>query len=97
MENGARKAGYTLKTAVEIVAWPRAQNYGCMVKSATHIAELWSAYLGHKIEPWEAMQMMALLKISRDKNGGYHADNAIDQAGYAAIAGQVRGHYADKS
>ena len=86
----------TLETAADIVAGERAQTYGCMVKSATSIAELWSAYLGHKIEPWEAMQMMALLKISRDKNGAYHADNGIDQAGYAAIASQVRAYYADK-
>ena len=90
------KSDEVLNTAAEIVAGPRAATYGDKVENANRIADLWSVYLGVKIEPWQAMMMLGLLKVAREANGTYHADNYIDLAGYAAISGEVRGHYAEK-
>lgn len=59
-------------------------------QSFYHVAQLWSAYLGCEVNTEDVPQMLALLKMSRAKKGdAKDPDHYVDQAGYAAIAGEL--------
>jgi hypothetical protein len=53
---------------------------------------LWTAYLDREvvITAEDVAWMMVLLKMARSGADGYHEDNYIDAAAYAAIAGECR-------
>ena len=63
----------------------RAEHYGDYFVNWARIAKLWSAYLGHDIDPHDAAMMMILLKASRSRQA-FHEDNYVDISGYAEIA-----------
>lgn len=54
-----------------------------------HIAEMWSAYLGHSIEACDVSCMMVMLKIARIKAKPDHEDSWVDISGYAAIGAEA--------
>jgi hypothetical protein len=55
------------------------------------IAALWSIYLGKEVKPHQVAWCMVLMKTARESNGTHSIDNAIDAAGYAALAGELAG------
>ena len=48
-----------------------------------------SAHLNRTIKPHDVAVMMTLLKLARAKANPKHVDNAIDAAGYSALAGEI--------
>lgn len=53
------------------------------------IAAFWSSYLGIAVSPRQAAEMMALLKIARQRTGKGKRDNFVDMCGYAALAADM--------
>jgi hypothetical protein len=78
-----------LKQANEYITKDRQATHGAPEANFKIISELWSAYLNYQIKSTDVAMMMALLKVARYRNNPSHADNAIDLAGYAAIAGEL--------
>ena len=74
--------------AAAIVAGERQSDYGDANESFARIANLWSAYTGSTIEPWDVAQMMILLKVSRAKTSKKR-DTLVDIIGYAECAGKL--------
>lgn len=62
------------------------------------IAELWNGYLraggitDPNIQPHDVADMMVLLKVARNAEGHYHADNYVDIAGYAENGARLHEH-----
>lgn len=84
------RADEILETAADLVTGERGAAYGAARVNMELIARLWNVYLnGRLITATDAAIMLALLKIARISTGQPKADNFIDLAGYAAIAGQV--------
>lgn len=84
-------AGDILDRAKQLVTGDRAATHGPAEQSFARVAGLWSALIGVEITPPQAALMMAALKVSRGWDNPGHADNAVDLAGYAALAGQLAG------
>ena len=90
---------YILDTAKCLVTRDRAEQHGnAMVQFGT-IADLWNIYLSNRfggdsgrIRDYDVAQMMVLMKISRDIHGAYNKDTFIDQCGYSALGGVLRGY-----
>lgn len=78
-----------LETASLAVSVDRQNSYGDAKSNFYKIAQLWSAYLGAKIDEEDVAHMMTLLKIARTLQGSYTKDNYVDAAGYEAIAGEI--------
>lgn len=51
--------------------------------SFSEIADLWSTYLNEGVDESDVANLMVLLKVARNANGVYEADNYTDIAGYA--------------
>ena len=69
--------------------YDRGLQYGDPTANHIRIAQLWSAYLGYRIEPHEVAICMALVKISRIAEQGTHRDSYADALSYMAIAGHI--------
>lgn len=88
-------AGRVLDRAREIVEVDRRNEHGAPERTFGSIAAYWTTYLRQRgllteaqtLQPDDVCRLMVLLKIAR--GGG--ADNAVDAAGYAALAWEV-GH-----
>lgn len=78
-----------LETARDLVGGDRDRQHGSYQDSMDVIAAMWTAYTGHHFEARDVAWMMVLLKVARERTGSANPDNAIDAAGYAAIAGAV--------
>ncbi|HRJ96886.1 MAG TPA: DUF6378 domain-containing protein [Fimbriimonadaceae bacterium] len=85
------KRGDVLDIAKNCVCRDRQDAHGNPENTFADISGLWSAYLGHPILPHEVAWMMVLFKAARAKNNPQHNDNAIDAAGYAALASELAG------
>jgi hypothetical protein len=90
------KAHEILLYAASIVKGARNTQHGETERSFTHIAQMWTQYLHAKkglhwqsISARDVAQMMVLLKIIRSVQGTPVPDHFIDEAGYAAIAGEL--------
>ena len=90
-----------LETAAELISGERQTTYGSAYDSHARIADMWTAYLNGvmkrqkmagwqmlSISPTDVAAMMVLMKVSRSVNSE-HADNWVDIAGYAALAGEM--------
>jgi hypothetical protein len=83
-----------LKRAAEVTGGERQDSYGPVKNNLSNIAELWSVYLSQRngmpvvVDASDVSWLMVLLKAARSLNGGYHEDNYVDAAAYAAIAGE---------
>lgn len=82
-----------LKRAAEVTGGERQDSYGSVKDNLTNIADLWQVYLTQrnnslvKVEAEDVAWMMTMLKAARSM-AGYHEDNYVDAAAYAAIAGE---------
>ena len=69
--------------------YDRGLQYGDPTANHIRISQLWSAYLGYRIEPHEVAICMALVKISRIAEQGTHRDSYADAISYLAISGHI--------
>lgn len=81
------KRGELLRDAAIIVE-ERNQAYGKPEDCFEFIAGLWSAYLREEILPEDVVNMMILLKVSREKQN-HKLDNYKDIAGYSACGAEL--------
>lgn len=78
-----------LDTAKAYVTRDRDAEHGNAENNFQIIAELWSLYLGRRIETHEVGILMALLKIARLRGNPTSKDSWIDACGYMAIGGEL--------
>lgn len=78
-----------LDTAKGLINGPRQDTYGPPSQSFAAIAQMWSAYLGFTVEPYDVSMMMVLLKAARFRQSPHKADHVVDICGYAAITGEI--------
>ena len=78
-----------LRTANEYITKDRQATHGKAECNFSRISAMWSAYTGFNITPADVAIMMAQLKMARFKHNPSYVDNAIDMAGYAALAGEL--------
>lgn len=82
-----------LKRAAEVTGGERQDSYGPVKNNLSNIADLWQVYLTQRngalvmVGPEDVAWMMTMLKAARSL-AGYHEDNYVDAAAYAAIAGE---------
>lgn len=81
-------AAVCLAKAINIIEVDREKQHGNRKENLGMIAALWSIYLGHPIKPSQVAWCMVLTKAARESNGTHSLDNAIDAAGYSALAGE---------
>tara|TARA_E500000318_G_scaffold105642_1_gene112765 strand:+ start:842 stop:1294 length:453 start_codon:yes stop_codon:yes gene_type:complete len=78
-------------TAKDICLNDRHKTHGDVAENHRTIAAFWSSYLSIAIKPSQVAAMLALVKLSRVKNGMvYNEDNFVDATSYVAIAGALR-------
>ena len=78
-------------TAQDICLNDRHKTHGDVAENHRTIAAFWSSYLSVLIKPSQVAAMLALVKLSRVKNGlVYNEDNFVDATSYVAIAGALR-------
>lgn len=75
---------HVLSTAEELVNGDRNAQYGDPRQDFQRTADMWSAYLGTPVAPYDVAAMMALLKVSRIRWSPGKEDSWVDLAGYAA-------------
>lgn len=79
-----------LETAKLIVNGEREGQYGAPEDSFNNIARLWGIYLGRDLAPSDVANLMVLMKVARNMNGVYKADNWVDMVGYSALGGELQ-------
>lgn len=78
-----------LESARRIVI-ERESEYGGATKTLSHMAEMFSLFIGHPVEAHDVALIEILQKVVRLKQTrGVHADSWIDIAGYAAIGAEA--------
>lgn len=87
-----------LAAAEKCACGDREADYGSPEHSFQAIADLWSAYLLDRAEPFggtciihakDVAAMMVLFKVGRIATGRFKADNWVDAAGYCACGGEI--------
>ncbi len=78
-----------LDTAKHCITVDRAKTHGDAENSFGLIAAYWSAHLDAHITATDVAVMMTLFKLARMKGNPAHIDNAVDAAGYVALAGEI--------
>ena len=70
----------------------RATEYGDATTSFNSIANLWSEYLGSRIEAKDVCMMMVLLKVHRSKTAkDFHFNDSVQDArNYLTLAEKVK-------
>lgn len=81
-------------TAASLVSTDRADSHGDMLACHLGIAAVWTGILHAAGKPvtvtaHDVANMMEGLKIARRYSGAFNADDYIDGAGYAAVAGEI--------
>jgi hypothetical protein len=93
-----------LRTAKALTCGDRNKSYGPPYDNLSDCAALWEAYINSKwgcivqngdsyavrITAEDVAWLMSLVKMTRSFYPGYHNDNYVDAAAYAAIAGECR-------
>ena len=69
----------------------RQKKYGDPVAGHIRIAQVWSAILGHEVQPVQVPLMMAGLKLVRADASPEYEDNYADIEGYVHIARLIAG------
>lgn len=77
-----------LKMAIELTVKDRQEQYGDARENFELVARFWEVYTGRPYSASDVAMMLALLKVARAMSG-YKADNYVDLAGYAALAGEI--------
>lgn len=82
-----------LETANQYITKDRATTHGDAEDSFAQIAAVWTWWLNERltapIDAYDVAQMMSLFKKARAKGNPTNSENAIDDAGYTAIAGEI--------
>lgn len=78
-----------LDTAKEYITKDRANTHGDAESNFGLISCYWSAHLNKNISAHDVAVMMTLFKLARARGNPGHVDNAIDAAGYSALAGEI--------
>lgn len=86
-----------LDAATECVCKTRQDQHGAPENTFATIADMWSVYLQRKygnhttiaLAPEDVAWMMVLFKVSRAVASPLHEDNAVDAAGYSALASEL--------
>lgn len=102
------KASQILESARNLVAGDRNKQHGDKTINHAAIATMWDAYLTARaisdrgrqnapLGPEDVANMMELLKVARRLNGTFNADDYIDGAGYAGVAGEIAADAANVS
>lgn len=78
-----------LGRASELINGDRQRDYGDASRMFDSIARAWSGYLRTNLTPVDVANMMVLLKVMRAAESPDKADNYVDMAGYAALAGEL--------
>jgi len=82
-----------LETANQYITKDRAATHGDAEDSFAQIAAVWTWWLNERltapIDAYDVAQMMSLFKKARAKGNPTNSENAIDDAGYTAIAGEI--------
>jgi hypothetical protein len=86
---GPSPAAITLAKAITLIDGDRDKSHGDRHENFGMIAALWSTYLGHEVKPHQVAWCMVLMKAARESNGTHSLDNAVDAAGYSALAGEL--------
>lgn len=85
-----------LEAAIKCVCQDRQDQHGNPENTFAMIADMWEMYLAHKyqidfsLDPEDVCVMMVLFKAARFAIGKPNIDNAIDGAGYFALAGELQ-------
>lgn len=93
-----------LNTAKTLTCGDRNKSYGPPYDNLSDCAALWETYINSKwgcivqdgdsytvrITAEDVAWLMSLVKMTRSFYPGYHQDNYVDAAAYAAIAGECR-------
>ena len=74
-----------IERAQNLINGDRAEQYG--ESSFQALADMWTIYLGTYISPAQAAEMLAILKIVRNRHEP-KLDSYIDGIGYLALAAQ---------
>ena len=78
-----------LAEAELLITSVRAREYGDASQMHNRIAAIWSAILGHPVQPWQVALLMAGLKLARLAHCPLQKDSWVDAAAYAAIGGEL--------
>ena len=84
-----------LDTAKQAITVDRAATHGDAEDNFSAIAGHWTWWLRDKlredvaIDAYDVAQMMVGFKQARGRANPAHADNAVDQCGYSALAGEI--------
>ncbi len=78
-----------LEEAQHLITKDRNEDYGDPGSNFRCIADMWSAYLDHKIEPHDVAALMILVKLSRVQASPGKRDSWVDIAGYAGLGAEV--------
>lgn len=80
-----------LREAASLISGDRERDYGPPAKNFATIAALWSQILGIEVTAQQVALCMIQLKMARMINGGgMKKDSAVDIAGYAGLAWELR-------
>lgn len=61
-------------------------SHGNAYENHSHIADMWSAYLGVDVSASDVALCMTMVKMSRAKTGEFIRDHMVDVDGYGGIA-----------
>jgi hypothetical protein len=90
------KAGTIAQKATDLVGGDRKTAYGDVTTGLAKVADIWNGILdaagkapAEPLNGHDVAQLMVGLKIARAYTGPFRADNYIDAAGWAAVAGEA--------
>ncbi len=93
-----RSAEGITRTAGALVSTTREQQHGEKYDNHRRIADIWNGLLSAAdkspltpLDAHDVANMMEALKIARRYSGQFNLDDYIDGAGYAAVAGEIKG------
>lgn len=90
------KASAIAEKAASLVSGDRKATYGDVTEGMERVAAIWNGILTaagkppyHALDAHDVANLMEGLKIARRYTGPYRADNYVDGAGWAAVAGEA--------
>ena len=93
----SEKASQLASEAARLVGGDRNATHGDALQNHAIIAAAWNGYLSarrvagkpEELNAEDVANLMECLKIARRLSGAFNADDYIDGAGYASIAGEI--------
>lgn len=79
----------TLERAIQVVMRDREAVHGNPGDTFAKIAMIWTAILGHDVDPSQVALCLAGLKLARLAGNPSHSDSWVDLAGYAACGAEM--------